>query len=563
MEPAHAEAAIDPANGRVQALAARFFAWRAAQQPRCRDDIPRVERPIGWLPRWTAESVRRYRRSLTGFERDCALIATGSSPVPVQVDHRLVASAIARVRWELDLLQLWQRHPGFYVDQSLGTVFDLLLTSGPVVAGRAEELLLRLGAVPSTLATGLANVASTAVPEFARLTVDELADIGDRVLATSRALRPLLVADQAARLPTLAGRAARALEDYREAVRRLPPNREPAAVGRDAFRFFLSRVALLPYSPEELTDIGSREYERAVALEAVESLRNPTGAAPTLPADAAAQAADQRRAEAQVRDFYERRDLLTLPAWLRRYRTVPMPDHLVPLAWLGVTDDLTSPTRLGEDAVSYLPPPGPELPFFHHANAVDPRLGIIHEGAHHQQLALAWAGPDPVRRHYYDSAANEGIAFYNEELMLASGLLDGHPAARRIAYAFMRLRALRVEVDVGLASGAIDVDTAAATLAQRVPLDDGTARQEAAFFAATPGQGLSYQIGKAQVMRLVAGARIREGDRFRLRHLHDYLWTNGNVPLALLRWEYLGLRDDLDRVDAIAARGARPVLLTR
>ena len=32
--------------------------------------------------------------------------------------------------------------------------------------------------------------------------------------------------------------------------------------------------------------------------------------------------------------------------------------------------------------------------------ARDPRLGIIHEGAHSQQLALSWAQPSPLRRHF-------------------------------------------------------------------------------------------------------------------------------------------------------------------
>jgi uncharacterized protein (DUF885 family) len=87
-----------------------------------------------------------------------------------------------------------------------------------------------------------------------------------------------------------------------------------------------------------------------------------------------------------------------------------------------------------------------------------------------------------------------------------------------------------------------------------VPMDAATAREEAANFASTPGQAISYQVGKLQILRLLADARTRQGDRFSLRAFHDFLWKNGNVPLALLRWEYLGLRDDVDRLDA-APRG--------
>ncbi len=82
---------------------------------------------------------------------------------------------------------------------------------------------------------------------------------------------------------------------------------------------------------------------------------------------------------------------------------MPLPDYLAPLRWLGVTDDLTGPDRLDEDGVSYVPSFSGEVPYFYAANARDPRAGIVHEGAHYQQLALSWRHPRPLRRHYYDS----------------------------------------------------------------------------------------------------------------------------------------------------------------
>ena len=33
---------------------------------------------------------------------------------------------------------------------------------------------------------------------------------------------------------------------------------------------------------------------------------------------------------------------------------------------------------------------------------------------------------------------------------------------------------------------------------------------------------------------------MQQGDEFNLRSFHDFLWKNGNVPIALQRWEYLG-----------------------
>jgi hypothetical protein len=54
---------------------------------------------------------------------------------------------------------------------------------------------------------------------------------------------------------------------------------------------------------------------------------------------------------------------------------------------------------------------------------------------------------------------------------------------------------------------------------------------------------------------------LKQGDAFNLRAFDDYLWKNGNVPIVLLRWEYLGLDDDLDAVGksatVAAAAGAK------
>jgi uncharacterized protein (DUF885 family) len=80
-------------------------------------------------------------------------------------------------------------------------------------------------------------------------------------------------------------------------------------------------------------------------------------------------------------------------------------------------------------------------------------------------------------------------------------------------------------------------------------MDRKTAEQEAALFATSPGQAITYQIGKVQIVRFLADAKLRQGDAFSLRVFDDYLWKNGNVPLALQRWEYLGLDDDLSIID--------------
>jgi uncharacterized protein (DUF885 family) len=104
----------------------------------------------------------------------------------------------------------------------------------------------------------------------------------------------------------------------------------------------------------------------------------------------------------------------------------------------------------------------------------------------------------------------------------------------------MRLRALRVEVDIRLALGDFTLDQAAKFLHDKVPMDMETAREEAIAFATGPGGAISYQIGKLQIVKLLADARLQHGGNFNLRAFHDFVWKNGNVPISLQRWEYLG-----------------------
>jgi hypothetical protein len=342
------------------------------------------------------------------------------------------------------------------------------------------------------------------------------------------------------------------LESYRTWLQaQLDTMPDDAAVGRANYEFFLHNVALLPYSPEQLLPISRQEWDRSVSFEQYEKQRNQ--GLPELKPAANLQVEIERakQDELAVRKFLEDQGILTVPADVRRYTLRAMPDYLEALADFGEVDDFTGPSRLNDDGVRWTSPPTGQLGYFWLATAKDPRPDLVHEGVpgHYFQMCLSWNHPDPIRRHYYDSGANEGIGFYAEEMMLRAGLFDDSPRTREIIYNFMRLRALRVEVDVKLALGVFTIAQAADYLAQRVPMDKKTAEAEAALFATDPGQAITYQIGKSQILHFLADAKLARGDRFSLRAFHDFLWRNGNVPIALQRWEYLGEDDDLQAID--------------
>jgi hypothetical protein len=540
----------------LEKIAGDFWAWRAKYAPFTGDDVNRMERPDGARD-WSRANIDQRRKDLAGFEARWKKIEPPSQrsgepnadpwPIPQQVDYRLIGSALSRVRWELDKNPRWKRDPNFYIEQTLTALVEALTVPAPYDEARSREILTRIENIPSILQQGLENFDKPPAP-FTTVAIQNLDGIREhlRKFASSLAASTTLNPDK---LRSACERASDALEKYQQQLKqKLPTLPQQTALGRDAYIWFLRNVALMPFTPEELLEMGRQEWKRAVTFEAYEKNRNkdvlPLKVADNIDnwiRDAAAK-------ESSIRKFLVERGILSVPDWVQHYTLRPTPEYLRVLGFTE-TDDFTGPSRLKENCIRYVPEPSEKLPYFWRATAMDPRPITVHEGVpgHYFQLCLSWKHEDPIRRHYYDSGANEGIGFYAEEMMLQAGLFDDSPHTREIIYNFMRLRALRVEVDVKLALGEFTLEQAAKYLQEKVPMDEQTARQEAIAFSTSPGGAITYQIGKLQIMKFLADARIQQGDKFNLRAFHDFVWKNGNVPIALQRWEFLGDASEVPR----------------
>jgi uncharacterized protein (DUF885 family) len=513
------------------------------------DDIPRMERRAGWIPDWSPNAVAKRRAELDAFVAELRGINPSSWSVAEQVDYRLIDSALARVRWELDITRSHEVNPDFYVHQTLGALFLLLLKPSTFDIERCREIVTRLRSIPVTVEVAKQNLNQNAIRPFAVAAIDKLRDVKTCLTTVANELQTVFDPAQFDQLKSATDEAILALESFRDWLEvHLNEMDETTAVGRDAYCYFLKHVALMPFTPEQLLSMSKLEWGRSIAFESFERTRNE--GLPQLPvfANQAAQIKREAELEADIRKFLETKNILSVPDWVKHYHNLPLPSYLAPLSFMGVTDDLTSATRLDEDGISYIKVPSPDLDYFSLSIARDPRPLIVHEGVpgHYLQLALSWAHENPIRRYYYDSGANEGIGFYAEELMMQFGLFDDSPHTREIMYSFMRLRAVRVEVDVKLALGLFTIEDAVKYLRSVADLDEATARQEATFFASAPGQAITYQIGKLQIVAFLAETRRIQGDAFNLRLFHDYVWKNGNVPIALQRWELLGLTDEIE-----------------
>src|SRR5213595_3272883 len=536
-----------PTEDTLDKLASDFWSWRAKYAPFTGDNVNRLERP-GGVRDWSAAAIDKRSRDLKDFDARYQKIDAGGWPVPQQVDYRLIGSALSRVHWELEVNPRWKRDPNFYIEQTLTPIVEALTVPAPYDEARSREILTRIENVPSILQQGSENLDKTPAP-FVTVAVQALEGVRERLRKMATSLRPVTTLSEI-ELTGATNRAADALERFRATLQdRLPSSPNETALGRDAYVFFLKNVALYPYSPEQILAMGQQEWNRAVAFESYEKERNKNVPPLQLAKDIDGWIKDAAAKESQIREFLDKHGILTVPGWAQHFIQRPMPEYLRPVQDFASMVDFTSGSRLQENGCRYVTEPSSKAGYFLLATAQDPRPLTVHEGipGHYFQLCLSWKHEDPIRRHYYDSGANEGIGFYAEEMMLQAGLFDDSPHAREIIYSFMRLRALRVEVDVKLALGQFSLEEAAKYLQEKVPMDEQTARQEAIAFSTGPGQAITYQIGKLQILKFLAEARLQQGEKFSLPAFHDFVWKNGNVPIALQRWEYLGASDDLPK----------------
>src|SRR5947207_6072136 len=256
----------------LEKLAGDFWNWRAKYAPFTGDDVNRIERPGGRRD-WSRAAIDSHRKELAEFEARWKKIEASGWPIPKQVDYRLIGSALARVRWELDVNQRWKRDPLFYIEQTLTPLVEALTVPAPYDEARSREILTRIENIPAILQHGETNLEKTTEP-FAAVAIRALDGVRERLHKMAAALRSSTTLKEQ-ELSGVSDRAADALEHFRARLQeQLPSLPKETALGRDAYVFFLKNVALLPYSPEELLAMGRQEWNRAVAFEGYEKDRN-------------------------------------------------------------------------------------------------------------------------------------------------------------------------------------------------------------------------------------------------------------------------------------------------
>jgi hypothetical protein len=313
-----------------------------------------------------------------------------------------------------------------------------------------------------------------------------------------------------------------AVAEFQDWLRaRRPAMRGKAGVGPRRFQWYLTHVRMVPYSTPEMMMLAQREHERLSGMLALTRHRNRALPAVALSRSAAEQNAKIAATDRAVRDFLQRQEIVTIPADVG---------------------------ELGSNTPWIERPGGPN--FWEQIQFRDPIPDHLHAviPGHRFDAVLAERDKRPIRGSFSDGVRAEGWATYLEEAMTQAGAPVSSRAEEYIQL-FGIFRAARVPADIRMQHGEWSVAQGVREMRAATPwLDEDVARVDAEIYLRRPpGYGLAYTIGKLQMDALLAARARQLGDRFVLRDFHDQFLAAGRLPIALVRYEMTGEREQVAR----------------
>ena len=545
----YAVSAVSQTAGSPQnALVEIFQAAQDLRQPEVVDGIPD----------FSAAAVERQQAGLAELRSRFDELDPTGWDISDQVDYLLVRAELDMLDYGLHVYRATTRSPAFYLSSissfgmlsgaALSGLGRLVQQPPPFTEARAAEIVAHMQSVPEILEQAKRNLTEP-TREMSGWALATLADGQSGSRAFAEGLRPHFPAEWVGELDSAAVEMGAALESYRLWIEeRLPGMSGARPIGREMYDWILRRIWLLPFDAEDILRLGEQEYARFLAFTSFEESRNrdlPALAGAMTTAEYAQRTEDEAGA---IRRFLHDKGALDIPDYVGPYRRTQMPDYIQAFSlWAGLSGYSTP----GNGVVKYSVPEDHPYTrtYWESIMRVDPSTNIFHDGipGHHLQGIVSARHASPIRSGRRDRFKSEGWSTYWEETAMQLGYYDERPRGRELIYNFMRLRAMRVIVDVKMALGEMSVDEAVEAL-MTIPMDRRIATEEADDFFAAPTGGIVYLIGKLQIERLLAERRQQLGAEFDLGRFHNDLVAAAWVPIELTRWEMTGNGENVQRM---------------
>jgi uncharacterized protein (DUF885 family) len=471
--------------------------------------------------------IKRMQRDLASFDEDS--LAMGD-----WIDFKALMADMATQTFMLEDLEIWRSSPICYADACIHGIYSLLVRADDPDAGR--NLAARLAQIPE-------------ITRQARLNLSRPMRLHCEVAAVAlRDFLPMLTGlqgDTAGHLDidkALLDEAYSNIEDFAGYIDSLALRADPGfSLGYENFAKLLETRYMIHDTPEELLGYAETVLADAQAEQA-EFEPAPSNSPQATPE--VADLTDQEilaywQAEADsALEFIRREDLATVPGGTE-IKVIETPRFLKSLI-AGYAYEPPGPFDPRQIGLLYVPlAPEPD-----HRDQMHRQLGlgqrqlravVVHEvwPGHHLQLVTANRHPSFIRRMQDDIFAIEGWAFYCEEMMARKGFYGDQEMTRPLGGVIFR--AARVIVDIRLQLGDFTLEDATDFMVNETGASRDFVEMEVRRYAVTPGQAMSYLIGRREVLRLRDDFKGIMGESFTLKAFHDGLLSCGSLPLYLLR----------------------------
>jgi hypothetical protein len=520
-------------------------------------------RPRTWYPTHRVEGVPDYadvkRKQIEGlvrFRERLNAMNPRSWPVHDQVDYLLLRSEMDDVYFEQYILREVETNPAYYIEQAINGVAREIPDVVPYDAETAEAIIAAFERTGPIVEQGPTSISlSDASPELAAMGIRHVKDIRQKYAAGIELFEPHFPASHRRELRRTASKAARQLEDYGKWIERnIDRMQGDANIGQKNMLWFYKRVNFVPWSREELLNLGEQEKNRFLMSIEIEETKNKGLRELTMPT---------------TKEWIEwfRLTYLQTKYWLKDNDLISFPDYVgesfleegtwqEPFGGLGNRPGLLgfSTREKPENTKRLFVVPEDHWftdSYWERTMRLDPITDYQHSDwpGHYLEAQVTQRNSCPIRAVHKDTGFSQGWAHYWEEFFMDMGypFLRGS-RTRELTYNFLLLRAVRVQMDIQLSEGKLSVDEAVQYQIDRVPtMKEHISRAEVDMYVRWPYQATSYIVGKKQIEQILAETIMKNDFSVNWREFHDSLLDYGQIAPALIRWELTGNDDQVSR----------------
>ena len=511
------------------------------------------------------EELHKYRARLDGLD-------TTDWSVHCRVDYLLLRSEMDALEFDLYVWRSTSRDPSFYVNQAISHVSQYLVGGRylgmpqpmPYSKEKAEAILQALADTEKFLDQGRRNL-NEIVPELADIALRhpgggyytegvQLKYIKENYKKWAELTAKHFPSSHAKKLVPVAVKAAEHLLNFGQW---LEENRENMTgkyyIDKEIYDWYLHHVCLMPFDCDQIRLLAEMERANSLSYFQFETHKNRH-----LPLIKPAETTKEYLA-------WDDETALILRRW-----------------YLAKGEDLLSDrdymAEIRSEEGLYLPPfgfiafPYDEKPGIFrilvvpadHWRAVNSNMGfrtdpaVLHGHEYwpgHYYEGQVWRNsPCPIRKHHHDRHHIGSWCYWHELLPVALDFpFVRGPRARELPYLNMLQRAERILTGLDLLTGKITTDEAFRLFQERIPpLGSGLGVTKEEAFEEMEGvikRGLDHCVtGKFQIFRALADQKLQRKEKFSLKEFYDHFISLGPVPFSLLRWEILGLDDEMRKI---------------